>query len=151
MLVLVAFAGCAISLFGAAGFISSLKPQPEEFTDASGAIEEVKVQTNRISKSEVRFRLQGDGQFFSYPIFYPKYHWLAKRLAPGKLITLKYRPGDRSDLWALQLDEDVILTARGAAVAHRRNGYIGLGLALLGGIAAYVLFRASRDLAVQGE
>jgi hypothetical protein len=138
---LLAIAAAVMALWGATSSLRSLQDSSAPLVEAAGTIAEVRISTARLSKSEVSFRLEGDSDFFQYPLFFPRYYYLSEQLAPGKTIALRYRDGSRDDLWSLKLDRQTILDLESAAAAHRRAGYVGFVFAVGMAGVAYYFFR----------
>jgi len=128
----------------------SLRDLPPVLTTVSGEIDFVDVSTARVSKSQVRFRLAQSSHYYSYPLFYPKYHHLAEHLAVGKHVEWTHRPGEPSDVWSVKLNGDKILSPVEAKSAHRREGYWALGAAVFSLVAGVYLLRASKELRGKG-
>lgn len=131
-------------------FAQSMQDPPTSFTHVVGRVSEIQVHTERLSKSEVKFKLTDDPDFFSYPLFFPRYYFLSERLAPGKLIDLKHRPDSRGEIWSLTLEGEIILDEKQAVSAHRRQGFISLFLAIASALAGIFCLRLWRSFRARG-
>lgn len=120
MMLLLSIASAPMVLFGVWSFQQSLRDPPTTFTQAAGEIVEVHTSTGRLSKSEVRFKLKDDPNFFDYPLFFPRYYFLSERLATGKRVELTHRPEARDEIWTLKLDGEVILHGCHHSLLHQR-------------------------------
>ena len=149
-MLLLSIASAPMMLWGGWSFKQSLRHPPTTFTQAAGEIAEVHVSTGRLSKSEVRFRLNDDPNFFNYPLFFPRYYFLSERLATGKRVELTHRPEARDEIWSLKLDGEVILDEQLAIAAYRRVGYIALGFAICMGVITLYFIRGWRSFLSRG-
>lgn len=150
MMLLMSIASAPMMLWGGWSFKQSLRHPPMTFTQAAGEIAEVHVSTGRLSKSEVRFRLNDDPNFFNYPLFFPRYYFLSERLATGKRVELTHRPEARDEIWSLKLDGEVILDEQLAIAAYRRVGYIALGFAIFMGVITLYFIKGWRSFLSRG-
>lgn len=124
--------GVGVSLAALWGWRASLEPMPTHFEYLTGVISNTEVHRNRIEFFVA-------GREFGYTSILPKAALARSLLKPGNTATVGFSPADHSGVWALTVNEQIVVQPQAAHQARLSNGRIAFWLFVVFSVGTGIL------------